>query len=194
MVRRAALAATLLFALSTASASAATETTVQTKNFFFDPATATITLGSPVNWQNQTTSTNHGSKSDLAGLWFVTANHGTTSADVTFNFAGSFAYTCTVHANMHGTIKVKMAAAPTSAPLGTNFTITWATAGVPSGYVFDVQRKKPNKPFKTWFSGTSFGGAKFVPARKGTFQFKARLRKVGGAATGYSPNLAITVN
>jgi plastocyanin len=194
MIRRAAIAATLLFLLSTASVSAAASVTIQTVNTSgYNPSIATISLASTVSWQNQSVSTNHTTTSDLAGLWDLTLNHGTTTVDLAFDNAGSFAYHCKIHGNMRGTVQVKMAASPTSATLGSQFDIVWATAVAPTGYVFDVQRKRPNKPFKAWMTGVSSLHALFTPARKGTFQFKTRLRKVGGLSTGYSPNLAITV-
>jgi len=195
MIRRAALAATVLFVLSSASVSAAGTTTVQTSTapLAFNPKTVQIGLGSSVNWQNNSISTNHTSTSDIPGIWDVTVDHGTTSFVVDFASAGSYLYHCRIHATMHGTVNVRMAAAPSSATLGQIFDIRWSMDTAPAGWVFDIQRKKPNKPFKNWLTGVTVDHVNFQPARKGTFQFRSRLRKLGGKSTGYSPNISITV-
>ena len=82
----------------------ASDTTVTIADFQFTPATITIHVGDTVTWVN------HGPSAHTA-----TANDGSFntgvlpkghSASHTFTKAGTFAYICTIHPFMHGTVVV----------------------------------------------------------------------------------------
>lgn len=100
---------------------------VNIMNFSFQPTTLTIPVGTTVVWTNRD-STSHTVTSDT-GVW----DSGILMTGKTFSFtfaqAGTFAYHCNIHPNMHGTIVVTaaggaaatapsatMAPAPTSPP------------------------------------------------------------------------------
>jgi plastocyanin len=85
-------------------ASAATGSAVSIANFSFQPPTMTIAVGTTVTWTN----------SDSAGHT-VTADDGSFKSDKlatgatfsqTFAKAGTFAYHCSIHLSMTGTISV----------------------------------------------------------------------------------------
>jgi plastocyanin len=84
----------------------------------FTPNPISINVGGTVTWTNNG-SVSHTSTSNT-GAWDTgVIAPGTTSAAVTFNTAGTFAYHCAIHPSMTGTIVVSAAAtaAPTSSPL-----------------------------------------------------------------------------
>jgi plastocyanin len=70
----------------------------------FTPGNLNVTVGSTVTWQNRD-SVAHTSTSDT-GAWNSTIAPGD-SFSRTFTTAGSFAYHCTVHSGMTGTVIVK---------------------------------------------------------------------------------------
>ena len=192
MFRRAALAATFLLLLSTASASAA-PLTIEVSNYTFTPASPTVPLGRVVKWHNGTVATNHTSTSDLAGVWNLAVNHGTTTAGRAFNVAGSFAYHCTIHSFMHGTVKVKLTADRTSGPLGTLFHVRWAVNDASGTWVYDAQKHKVGSPYTALQTGVWQAESFYEPMTRGTYEVRARLRKVGGSASGWSPPIQIKV-
>ena len=107
-----------------------------------------------------------------------------------FVAAGTYAYACKQASHvgfMTGTIKVPITVKPKQGPLGDSFKITWAS-GTLSGYVFDVQRKGPSDAtYKAFKTGVTTRSAMFTPGRRGTFRFRARLRRSSnGATSGWS--------
>jgi len=115
-------------------AHAASDTTVTIADFSFTPASITIHVGDTVTW------TNHGPSAHTA-----TANNGSfntgvlqkgQSASHTFTTAGTFAYICSIHPFMHGTVVVlanTTSTTPATTPTSTTpATTTPATATSPS--------------------------------------------------------------
>jgi plastocyanin len=91
------------------------DSTVTMSGFAFDPATVTVEVGDSVTWQNQD---DVGHTATGAGGAFDTGTvAGGGSASVTFDAAGTFAYACTIHPTMQGTVVVEPAAPP-SGPAG----------------------------------------------------------------------------
>ena len=86
----------------------AADRTVDIAGFAFAPGTVTVTVGDTVTWTN----------SDQVGHTATSAGNfdtesiapGGTSA-ITFSTAGTFAYVCTIHPTMTGTVVVEAAAA-----------------------------------------------------------------------------------
>ena len=73
--------------------------------FCFAPSSATITLGAPVAWSN-TTGVPHTATADDGSFDTSTVNPSQT-ATITFSKPGIYAYHCSIHTDMHGTIVVK---------------------------------------------------------------------------------------
>jgi plastocyanin len=113
--RRVALAAA--FALLLASlvavgqtATVAADAAIAIQNFAFMPAPLTVPVGTAVMWTNRDSAT-HTTTSDT-GLWDSGMLATGKSFSFTFAQAGTFAYHCAIHPNMHGTIVVTPPAAP----------------------------------------------------------------------------------
>jgi virginiamycin B lyase len=114
-----------------------------------------------------------------------------------FTAAGSYAYRDTLNPISTGRIKVAALASPPSGTTSTTFTVTWAAAAPPTGWVSDVSIKRPGATkFSGWKSGQTTTSAPFVPdARKGVYVFRARLRKLeDGTQSDWSPTASITVS
>jgi plastocyanin len=118
----AALAAALL--LNSMSASAANSPAqivncTATTPWCFSPNPIRITVGSTVTWTN-TTAPTHTSTSNT-GVWDTgSIGSGQTSSAIAFNTPGTFAYHCSFHPGMTGSVIVSAASvspAPTSPPV-----------------------------------------------------------------------------
>lgn len=127
-IRRSMLAAASMAMASwmTAGAVLAADESVSIADFAFDPATVTIDAGDSVTWANND-STPH--TATAGGGAFDTGSIGAGgSASITFDTAGTFAYVCSIHPQMAGTVVVQGAAAtpaPSAAPTtGDGVTIT----------------------------------------------------------------------
>jgi plastocyanin len=86
----------------TAHASAATRVTI--KDFLFSPATVTVHTGDLVTWHNSGKQP-HTATADDGSFDTGTLTSGQ-SASHMFTQPGTFTYYCTIHPNMHGTVKV----------------------------------------------------------------------------------------
>ena len=120
----------------------------------------------------------------------------------TFTFAftagGKYQYHCTFHQSlgMTGTVSVKIKATPPSGPMGTVFTITVASINAPTGFVYDIQMKKPGGSFQNWKPGTITKSVTWDSTGQptGTYQFRSRLHNTStNAASQYSAAKSIMV-
>jgi plastocyanin len=95
----------------------AADESVTIAGFAFDPATVTVNVGDSVTWTNQDSTAHTATAGDGS---FDTGSIGAgQTATVTFDSAGTFAYVCSIHPQMAGTVTVQAAAAtpePTAAP------------------------------------------------------------------------------
>src|SRR5205807_6151850 len=91
----------------------AADVSVTIMNFKFDPTPLTVPAGTSVVWTNQDTAP-HTATSDTAGIFDTGMLQKGQSGRVTFNAAGTFAYHCSVHPNMHGMVVVTAAGAATT--------------------------------------------------------------------------------
>jgi len=88
--------------------------TVTIQSFAFSPLT--ITVGDTVTWQNRDDTT-HTATSDASAFDTGQLAPGASSRAIPFSIAGTFAYHCSIHPTMHGSIIVQAAtAAPTPTP------------------------------------------------------------------------------
>ncbi len=125
---------------------------------------------------------------------------GTSDPGGTFTFvftgAGAYAYTCSLHPSMTGTIKVPVSASPTFGGTTTAFAIAWASADPPPRLVYDLQIHRPDSAGWTKWRWSQIGrSAAFVPdVGPGTYSFRARLREPAMAKrSGWSTGLSIIV-
>ncbi len=83
-----------------------TSSSIEIKNFSFSPTSATVKAGTTVTWTNND-AVPHTITSDPDGSLFKssTLNPGETF-QFTFSTAGSFAYHCSIHTSMQGTVVV----------------------------------------------------------------------------------------
>lgn len=101
----------LLAMLALAPTALAADAAIDISGFAF-PATTTISVGDSVTWSN-TSGVPHTATADDAS--FDTGNIADGASDaVTFTTAGSFAYHCSIHAAMTGTIVVQAAGGATA--------------------------------------------------------------------------------
>lgn len=73
-------------------------------DFAFQPSSLTVTKGTAVTWTN-TGSVGHTVTADDASFTSDTIAAGATFSH-TFGTAGTFAYHCSIHSQMHGTVTV----------------------------------------------------------------------------------------
>ncbi|HET9520267.1 MAG TPA: cupredoxin family copper-binding protein [Candidatus Limnocylindrales bacterium] len=97
----------LMAALVTGSTLAADES-VAIAGFAFDPAAVTVSVGDTVTWTNGD-GVGHTATAD-GGAFDTGTIAGGGSDSVTFSAAGTFAYHCTIHPAMTGTVTVQAAA------------------------------------------------------------------------------------
>jgi LPXTG-motif cell wall-anchored protein len=90
-------------------ATAAADTGVTIRDFEFAPGSVTIDVGDTVTWSNEGP-TPHSATADDGSFDTGIYNAGQ-SRSHTFDQAGTFAYFCTPHPNMRGTVTVRAAAA-----------------------------------------------------------------------------------
>ena len=117
----------------------AADSSVTIANFAFDPATVTIQVGDSVTWTNQDSAAHTATAGDGS---FDTGNLGNgESGTVTFDTAGTFAYVCSIHPQMAGSVVVEAAAA-TAAPTadGGGVTITPAPTDTVAAATADEDR------------------------------------------------------
>jgi len=110
--------------------------------------------------------------------------------------AGQYPFACTIHPSMTGALKVGLVATPSSGSTTTAFTIQWAVGQAPTGYVFDVQIKRPGTTtWKALATDTTGGQLAFTPDKgAGTYSFRARTQVSGGtASTQWSVAKSVTV-
>jgi plastocyanin len=87
---------------------AAASTGVTISDFQFTPGTVTVNVGDTVTWSNDGPTPHSATSTD--GVWDTGIMNAGQSGSHTFTEAGTFAYICTPHPNMKGTIVVQAAA------------------------------------------------------------------------------------
>jgi plastocyanin len=85
-------------------ANASASATVTMADFFFSPSSVTVGVGDTITWHN-TGQAPHNATADDGSFKTPDLNNGQ-SASHTFSRAGTFSYICTIHPNMHGTVRV----------------------------------------------------------------------------------------
>lgn len=173
------------------------ETHVEAKDFSFDSADVRIGRGDTVVFDfvgpSHHTATD-GTGMDLYDSGSVGA--GGPSTSFAFEAAGTYRFVCTPHVSegMVGRVGVPMRVSPKRGGVHRRFTATWASQVAPAGFVYDVQIRRPGKPWTSWRSGTHKRQASYVPTKgKGTYRFRARLRRPGSGKSLWSAESRIRV-
>lgn len=180
----------------TATYQAIAGTAVTVSDNVFTPSRVDVNPGDTVVW----TVAGPGSHTvtDSAGLGLF--NSGLLSPGNSFAYsffaAGTFQYRDPAFGQMRGTVGVRTRAVPASGTSTTVFTITWASVSAPSGYVYDVQIRRPGSTWTSWQTGTTIAQTTFVrDGNTGNYQFRSRLRRLSnGVASGWSPVAIIQVS
>ncbi len=109
--------------------------------------------------------------------------------------AGVYPFACSIHPSMTGVLKVAVLASPSSGSPTSSFAIQWATGPAPTGFVFDVQIKRPGTTaWKAFATDTTVGQLAFMPDKgTGTYSFRARTQVAGGAGTQWTAAKTISV-
>jgi plastocyanin len=160
----------------------------------FSPRTADVDQGGTVTWTFQQGGHSVVDKSGM-GLFNSGVRPGGSTFSAGFASAGSYKYSCTQHRET-GTVRVPLSAAPASGTTATTFTVKWSAASAPSGFVFDVQIKRPGSTsYASWKTAQTAASATFLPdAGAGMYAFRSRLRRTAdNRAAGYSPAASISV-
>lgn len=191
-LRNVAIAAVALATVLPSLALAGT-TDVAVKDNSFSPDAVRVRVGGSVHWTDSNTSATHNVREDARIF-----NSGLPAGDVDYKVsfsAGTFHYYCENHGSkssgMDGVVKVPVTV--TEAPIGTAFTVQWATSATKTGSKFDVQYQVGSGAWKDWKKNAtafkSIFGAKNDPvaALEGkTYSFRARSQK-GDNASRWSP-------
>ena len=122
--RRAILVMALGLLLALPVAARAEDSTVQIKEFVFTPVDQTLTAGGSVRWLNNDATIHDATALDET--WDTPPLGIGEEASVTFETPGTYAYICSLHPLMRGTITVLPAPPDTStAPSGTSDRQDW---------------------------------------------------------------------
>lgn len=104
------LLAALLLLVASVAIALADPIAVQIKGFAYHPATITVVVGGSVTWTNEDADAHSATAND--GSFDTGLKSQNQSSTVVFNTAGTFAYYCSIHPEMVGTVNVKAVAAP----------------------------------------------------------------------------------
>jgi plastocyanin len=171
-----------------AVATAARAGSVTVANMAFSPAAVSTSLGGSVTWTFKDTIA-HTTTSDQ-GFWDSGTRSGGATYRHTFTSAGTFAYHCTIHPMMHGTVKVPLAA---SGSASKGYKLTWATTKGAGGVTYDVQTRLGSGKWVSLKKATTGTHAKLNPAKAGKYSVRARTAK-GSKRSGWSPTVTVTIS
>ena len=192
MIRRVGLLSVFLLLLSTGSASAATTTVTMTNNAF-TPATQTVALGGAVSWHNASARKHNVTPIVNWSFGGVTVKAGKTSAPVVVTQAGSWAYFCSLHPKMKGTIVVPLTVDQSAGTTTTFFTFTLGTVTAPGVSVHELWVRQNGGTWALWAS-TRAPTVSVLLTSTGTWDVRTRMYwALSSATSGYSPITTITV-
>jgi plastocyanin len=159
----------------------------------FTPASRTVDLGTRVTWVMEAPGTHQVHELDGLDLFGSTASVPVSFVRHRFTAAGTYRYDDPAFGES-GAVAVPVAA-PASASVGARFLVAWAVADAPAGMVFDAQVRLPGaSSWSNWQSGVTARRHPYAAAGAGSYQFRARLRRLDtGAASGWSPPVTVSV-
>jgi plastocyanin len=178
------------------SVAAAGESYVLSLASGFAPVTRTVSQGKKLQWTFSGPTAQ--SVVDSSGMGLFDSGSLLPVSFFTFQFrsAGTYLYADPLNPGHKASIAVPIKAMPASGTETTTFTITWSQATASLGYVFDVQVLRPAAFwFEDWQTGVIARSATFTAdAGPGVYWFRARLRKLGGGKSHWSPTAQIVVS
>jgi plastocyanin len=168
---------------------------IDVRDFAFSPTSRTIGQDTSVSFRFHGPSSHTVTDTSGMGLFDSGPMPAGTSASVPVVGAGGYPFECSIHPSMTGTLKVGVLASPSSGTTSTDFSVRWA-AGQESGFVFDVQVKRPGATaWMPLMTDTQAGSTTFTPDHgAGTYSFRARTQRDGGASTRWSVAKQINVS
>ncbi len=98
-----------LIVLQPAAVGAATAS-VTINNYQFSPHSIAVQPGTTITWTNKQADDNHTVTSDTGAFDSGVIKHSGGKFSMTFTTVGTFAYHCTIHSTMHGTVVVSTSA------------------------------------------------------------------------------------
>jgi plastocyanin len=159
----------------------------------FSPATVTVSQCGSVTWTNNSGLT-HTATSNK-GFWARPLVNSGSSANRSFQHAGSFGYFCEFHDGMTGTVRVPLRA-PASAANG--FALRWSAVGSSlTNRRFGVQKNPPgtDTPWTALRTNTTTRSAFLNPTRNGTWRYRARTDNTSNLkSSGWSPVKLVKVS
>ena len=164
------------------------------EDFAFVPNLAQLTFGQGVLFVNNSRGGFTHSATDSSGMaLFDTGLLGVQrAAQVQLPSAGTYSYRCkepaAVHPRMSGQLAAPLQTSPATGTRSTTFTVRWAPGRLPSGFVVDVQRRAPgSSTWSNWRTGVTTSSSTFRTTVRGTWSFRARLRRSSnGRTSGWS--------
>jgi plastocyanin len=161
--------------------------TVNVVNMAFSPKAVKIPVGGSVTWSFQDLATHDATSSQ--GFWASGPKSSGDTFTHTFGSSGTYAYLCTLHPTMRGTVKVPV---KTTGTPGSGWTLRWSTRAGTGGTTFDVQIRQPgSSAWKAFRTHTTRPRARFNPRRSG--KYAVRARTTDGQSSGWSPARSLKI-
>jgi plastocyanin len=155
---------------------------------YFLPSAVQIRPGGSVVWDFTGTRTH--TATDATGMSLYDSGlvaPGGPSFEYGFDASGTYRFVCTLHEGMRGRVWVLVRVSKATRHRGLPVRFTWATGPAPADSVYDVQLKRPRKPWRAWHMGETAASARFVAKHAGTFKVRARLRSLITGRAEWSP-------
>jgi plastocyanin len=168
---------------------------VTVADFSFTPRRPVVGQGKGVIWSFDGPSSHTVTDSTGLGLFDSGSLAAGSSFRYFFNGAGNYAYACSIHPSMTANVRVPVVVTPLSGDESTEFTVKWAGDFAPTGYVFDIQIKRPGDPWADWRIDQTVNTDTFMPDDgPGTYAVRARYRNSAtGETNQYSKPVTIIV-
>jgi plastocyanin len=158
---------------------------VMVTNGGFSPTPVTVDQGGLVTWAVPETAGQSHSVADATKMGLFASGTMNPGATFSHQFFQSGVYKeKDATTGKKGTVKVRLAASPTSGKTTDLYTLTYAAQAPPAGFVEDIQLKRPGAAgYVDWQTGLTGTSITFTPdAGTGSYLFRASLRRVSNAA------------
>ena len=194
MVHRGAALALAAIALIAAPVGAVQSVTIQSQGGGFQPATVNADLGELVDWDNDDGIDHTTSQRRTLALWSHRMDPGD-SFQFTMRQAGTFHYLCTIHPDMTGKVRVPMTSSLDTVGVGEKVLFRVATSTAPSGFRYEIARRRSGGAWKAWKSITSKTTSWRPKADAvGAWEFRARTVRISNEGrSSWSPVLDLDV-